>query len=119
MTADAQRLPSFGDGAPVARIFRRYLARASVTLIGVMILSAFLLPLASMFVTALEHQDQRTTPGAPVYPASPATGMYQGESYPIYAVPLSGGTRDLLLVTKGRTQSTFIDPSDPTQTPIV
>ncbi len=113
------RLPSFGDRGPVARSMRRYLGRASLTLLAVMILSAFLLPLLAMVTASFEDAGQRTTAGAPIYPASPATGTYQGETFEIYEVPIDGTTRNLMLVTKGRAQSTFIDPGDAAQTPIV
>jgi multiple sugar transport system permease protein len=117
-TAETQ-LPAITDRSPVARGNRRFLAKASITLIGVMILSMFLLPLLAMVTASVQQASQRTTPGAPIYPASPATGMYQGETFDIYAVPIDGVTRDLMLVKKGRNESTFIDPADPTQTPIV
>ncbi|MEA2519973.1 MAG: multiple sugar transport system permease protein, partial [Chloroflexota bacterium] len=120
MTARADaRLPSFGDTGPVAKSFRRYLGRASLTLLAVVMVSAFLLPLVAMVGASLEDASQRTTPGAPVYPASPATGTYQGETFEIYSVPIDGAVRDLMLVKKGRNQSTFVDPADRTQTPIV
>lgn len=120
MTARAEaRLPSFSDRGPVARSLRRYLARGSLTLFAVMILSAFLLPLVAMATASLEDAGQRTTPGAPIYPASPAAGTYQGETFEIYAVPIEGTTRNLMLVKKGRAESTFVDPADATQTPIV
>jgi multiple sugar transport system permease protein len=120
VTARAEaRLPSFSDRGPVARSLRRYLARASLTLFAVMILSVFLLPLAAMATASLEDAGQRTTAGAPVYPASPATGTYQGESFEIYAVPIDGTVRKLMLIKKGRSESTFVDPADATQTPIV
>ncbi len=92
---------------------RRFLGRASMTLVAVMILSAFLLPLLAMVTSSFQQASQQTTPGAPIYPASPATGMYQGEAYDIYAVPIDGVTRNMMLVKKGRTESTFIDPTDP------
>jgi len=116
--ADA-RLPAFSDRGPVSKSFRRFLGRASLTLFAVMILSAFLLPLLAMVTLSLEDAGQRTTPGAPIYPATPATGNYQGESFAIYAVPIDGATRNLMLVKKGRAQSTFVDPGDPAQTPII
>jgi multiple sugar transport system permease protein len=113
------RLPSFADRGPVARSLRRYLARGSLTLFAVMILTAFLLPLFAMATASLEDAGQHTTPGAPVYPASAATGTYQGETFDIYQVPIDGTTRNLMLVKKGRTESTFVDPADAAQTPIV
>ncbi len=120
MTATrATRLPSFGDGGPVARTMRRYLVRSSVTLLAVMLLSGFLLPLLSMLTISLQDAGQGTISGAPFYPASPATGTFQGAEYDIYVVPIDGVDRSLMLVTKGRVQSTFVDPADPNQTPIV
>lgn len=119
MTAPARsRQRSFGEGGPVARSYRRYLGRASLTMFALIIVSAFLLPLLFMVTTALQQPGQRTTPGAPVYPASPLTGTYQGEPYPIYAVPFDGGTRNLMLVKKGRESSVFVDPVDGAATPI-
>ena len=82
MTAATVRLPSLGDRSPVSRILRRYLARASLTLLAVMLLSAFLLPLLFMVTTSLQQGGQRSIPGAPVYPAVPATGTYQGQTLP-------------------------------------
>jgi ABC-type sugar transport system, permease component len=120
MTAHAvSRLPGFGDRSPVSRSLRRYLARSSLTLVAILIMSAFLLPLLYMVTTAFSTGSQRSIAGAPWYPASAATGMYQGESYDIYIVPVDGTDRSLMLVKKGRTESTFVDPADPTQTPIV
>jgi multiple sugar transport system permease protein len=113
------RLMSFSDRGPVARSMRRYLGRASLTLFAVILMSAFLLPLLSMVTLSFQDSGQRTTAGSPFYPATPATGTYQGESYEIYSVPIDGVVRDLMLVKKGRAESTFVDPADASQTPIV
>ena len=115
MTArTAPRLRSFAEGGPVARSYRRYLGRASLTMFALLILSAYLLPLLYMVTTSLQQPGQASTPGAPVYPAEPLTGIYQETQYPIYAVPIDGVTRNLMLVVKGREDSTFVDPADPT-----
>jgi len=120
MTARGEaRLPSFGDGSPVSRSLRRYLVRSSLTLVAVVILGAFLLPLLSMVTASLQDAGQRSIPGAPFYPASPATGTYQGATYDIYSVTIDGIDRNLMLVRKGRSESTFVDPADAAQTPIV
>src|SRR3954447_10955964 len=119
MTAPARsRQRSFAEGGPVARSYRRYLGRASITFFAILIVTTFLLPLVFMVTTALQNPGQRTIPGAPVYPASPLTGTYQGETYPVYAVPIDGATKDLMLVKKGRESSTFVDPTDASATPI-
>lgn len=120
MTARANaRLLSFSDRGPVARSMRRYLGRATITLFAVILLSGFLLPLLSMVTLSFQDSGQRTTAGSPPYPATPATGVYQGETFEIYSVPIDGSVRNLMLVKKGRTESTFVDPADAAQTPIV
>jgi multiple sugar transport system permease protein len=53
-----------------------------------------------------------------VWPALPQTAVYQGQDYPVYRVPIDGGYRSLILIEKGREESTFVDPTDPAQTPI-
>jgi multiple sugar transport system permease protein len=113
------RLRSFADGGPIAKSYRRFLGRASLTLFAALILSAFLLPLLYMINTSLQQPNQRTTAGAPVYPAVAATGTYQGETYPIFQVPIDGTTRELMLIEPGRESSTFIDPTDASASPVV
>jgi multiple sugar transport system permease protein len=112
------RLRSFSDRSPVSRSYRKFLGRASLTMFALLIVGAYLLPLLYMVTTSLQQPEQRTTPGAPFYPAAPVTGTYQGDSYPIYQVPIDGTTRNLMLVVKGRESSTFVDPADPTATQI-
>jgi len=91
---------------------RRFLAKSTVTLFAVMIVSVYLLPLAFMTVTALKTEDQITN--QQILPRSPATAEINGESYDLYPVPLSdGSTRTLALVKPGRQSSVFIDPTDP------
>jgi multiple sugar transport system permease protein len=116
--ATAPRLRSFGDDGPISRSYRRFLGRASLTMFALIILSAYLLPLLYMVTASFQQAGQASTPGAPVYPATPVTAVYQGETYPIYAVPIDGTTRNLMLVVKGRESSTFVDQNDPSATPI-
>jgi multiple sugar transport system permease protein len=119
MTAVAiPKLRSFAEGGPIAKSYRRYLGRASLTMFALIIVSAYLLPLLYMVTTAFQQPSQSSTPGAPVWPAAPQTAIYQGQAYPIYVVPIDGVTRNLMLVVKGREQSTFVDPADPAATPI-
>jgi multiple sugar transport system permease protein len=118
MTASAQKVRALSDTGPVARSYRRYLGKASITMLAVVILSAYLLPLLYMVTTAFQQPGQSSTPGAPVYPAKPLTGTYQGEEFPIFTVTIDGVTRDLILIKKGREESTFIDPADATATAI-
>jgi multiple sugar transport system permease protein len=104
---------SFSDRGPIARSYRRFLGKASVTMFAIIVVSAYLLPLLYMATTALQQPGQSSTPGAPIWPAEPQTGTYQGQQYPIFSVPLEGGTRDLMLVERGRESSVFVDPADP------
>ncbi|HXI80620.1 MAG TPA: carbohydrate ABC transporter permease [Verrucomicrobiae bacterium] len=114
MTAasSAPKLRSFGDGSAISKSYRRYLGRASVTMFALILVSAYLLPLLYMVTTAFQQPGQASTPGSPVYPAAPLTGTYQGEAFPIYAVPIDGTVRNLMLIEKGRESSVFVDPAD-------
>jgi multiple sugar transport system permease protein len=120
MTARAQpRGMGFGDRGPVARSYRRFLGRATLLMFSMIIIGAYLMPLLYMATTALQQPGQSTTPGAPIWPAAPLTATYQGQEYSVYSVPVDGVTRSLILIEPGRETSTFIDPKDPTATPIV
>ncbi len=109
----------FGDRGPVARSYRKFLAKASLLMFATIIIGAYLLPLLYMVTTAFQQPLQSTTPGAPVWPAAPKTATYEGQEYPVYSVPMpDGSTRSLILIEPGRESSTFIDPTDPAATPI-
>jgi multiple sugar transport system permease protein len=95
------------------RSLRRLAGRAGMTLLAIAVLAGFLLPLAYMGLTALKSQTQITDGSAPVYPATQRTFDYQGQEYPILAVPMDGGTRNLAIVRKGREDSDFVDPANP------
>jgi multiple sugar transport system permease protein len=119
MTATAPALErSFADRSPVGRTYRRFLAKAVVTMVAVVIVSAYLLPLLYMVTTAFQQPGQASTPGAPIYPAAPLTGTYEGRPFPIYEVPIDGTPRALMLVEPGRESSVFVDPKDATATKI-
>jgi len=119
MTPSSKRAErSWSDRSPVARAYRRYLGRALLTMLAVIIVSAFLTPLAYMVTTSFQQPSQISTPGAPIWPAKPDVGTFEGTEYPIYAVPINGAVRDLMLIDAGRESSTFVDPKDPTATKI-
>jgi multiple sugar transport system permease protein len=119
MTAAAPtRARGFAERGPVARSYRRFLGGSMLFMVTLMILSAYLLPLLYMVTTAFQQPGQATTAGAPIWPALPQTATYQGKEYPVYSVPIDGTTRQLILIEPGRESSVFIDPTDPTATPI-
>src|SRR5688572_583951 len=112
MTATAVRRTTYASAGPLRRSMRRFTGRAGIFLVAVAILSAFLMPLAYMTLTAFKDQAQVADPGAPLYPASPRVFEYEGEAHPIYEVPIDGDTRELAIVEKGRESSVLIDPAD-------
>ena len=110
---------SFGERGSVARMYRAYLAKASVTMFAFIVVAAYLLPLLYMVTTSFQQPSQVSDPDAPAWPAAPLTATYDGQTYPLYSVPFpDGSTRQLMLIDAGRESSTFIDPNDPTATPI-
>ena len=109
---------SIADRGPVARSYRRFLAKASITAFALILVSAYLSPLLYMVTTSFQQPSQVATPGAPVWPAAPDTGTFEGEEYPIYTVTIDGIERHLMLVDAGRESSVFVDPADPSATRI-
>ena len=107
--------------APVLKIpqargrFRpREAARSfTVTFVVVVVLAAFLSPMLKSVTLSLATHEQTGQIDSPAYPARPATFDYQGKPYDIYDVPIDGTTRSLALVVKGRTESQFVDPANP------
>lgn len=96
-------------------VLREVLARFGVTGLGLLMLAVFLLPLAYVLATSLKLDTQLTTVGAPLWPATASTYNYQGTDYPLYDVPMEGGTRRLALVEPHREDSDVLDPANPEQ----
>ncbi len=99
----------------LTRQTRRFLMSATITLFALLIVSVYLMPMASAATVALKPRF--TESDMPSYPAAPALYTYQGKEYNLYKVPLAEGVRELALVKQGREKSTFIDPANPA-TPI-
>ena len=120
MTAVAQsKERTFSERSPIARTYRRFLVKAMLLMFARILIGAYLLPLLYMATTAVQQPGQSTVPGAPVWPAAPQTATYQGEELPLYTVPMpDGSTRSLVLIDPGRESSMFVDPTDPSATPI-
>ncbi len=90
-----------------------------VTFIAVVVVAAFLSPIAHSFFTSIKSPQQLTDQNSPLYPASPASLSYNGQDYDIYQVPVPGkGTEALALFKKGRASSQFIDPNNTAAGPI-
>ncbi len=92
---------------------RRLSPKLGVTLLGLFLLIAFILPLGYMVNTTFKLDTQPTSQNAPMYPASPVTFSYQGKDLQVYNVPIDGKTRQLALLHGYRENSEFIDPANP------
>lgn len=114
----AAREMSFGSRSLQAREMRKFLAKATVTLVAAFVLAFWLAPFVYMITTSLKDQAQISAPNAPVWPAREATFNYEGEDYPVYQVPTPEGVRTMALVTKGREVSSFVDVNNPAAGPV-
>src|SRR4029453_14204603 len=89
------------------------------TLVAVVLVAAFLSPMLRPISFPSKRNDQIHQPGSPIFPADPQTFTFEGRTYDVYQVPIDGGSRDLALFKKGRTESQFLDPANPGAGPIV
>ncbi|MEA2621970.1 MAG: multiple sugar transport system permease protein [Chloroflexota bacterium] len=112
--APAVRRLTPSGGGPLRRRLRRWTAAWAFTLLGLVAVSGFLMPLGYMVATSMKDAGQASDPTAPIYPAKPATFSYQGKDYPIYSVPTPDGVvHQWALFEPHRESSLFIDPSHP------
>lgn len=87
---------------------------AIVNTFVVILLVAYLSPLAYMLVTSLKAPAQFSDANAPLYPADPVSFQYQGKNSQVFIVPMPDGSeRHLALIKPGRSSSEFIDPQNP------
>lgn len=94
------------------RKMRNLMARVAITCLALAVLSLYMLPMAYGIMTALKTDSQFSKTGAPLWPATEGQFTYEGKNYDIYSVPVDGENRDLALVVKGRSRSSFIDPEN-------
>jgi multiple sugar transport system permease protein len=78
------------------------------------LLGIYLFPVLFMVATSFMETPQLGDRYAPPYPARQITYNFEGEDYLVYRVPLANGERELALIQKGRQNSSFIDPANPT-----
>jgi multiple sugar transport system permease protein len=84
-----------------------------VTVVGIVVMLLFLLPLGYMLATAFKPEAQLSAQNAPLYPAKAVTYNYQGKDLPLYNVPTPDGMKQWALVQGFREDSNFIDPEHP------
>lgn len=93
--------------------------RATMFMVACIVISVFLLPMAYTVIVAFRSDASfQASPNAPWWPARASTAIYNGQEVPIYLVPFPTGIRNLALIERGRDDSLFLDPLDPTLTPI-
>jgi multiple sugar transport system permease protein len=91
-----------------------------MTLIAVVFVAAFLSPLVRSVSIALKTPEQISQVDSPIWPADSVKFTYKNRSYDVYTVPFPDGTsRQLALVTKGRTASKFADPAAGPDAPLI
>jgi len=95
------------------RRWRNFTAIALMTLVGLIALGAFLMPLGYMVLTSLKDLQQIQDPNSQFLPSRPVTYSYQGQDYPLLEVPTESGVKQWALVEKYRENSKFIDPQNP------
>ncbi len=97
---------------------REWLLNVFLTGATLILLVAFLIPMAYGVTTALKTNNQITETGAPWWPALARTFEYEGKEYEVYLVPIDGNVKRMALYKKGRKASLLIDIENPEQGPI-
>jgi len=97
----------------IAKQRRDLLLKAGITLLALVILSVYLMPLAYGVITSLKTKAQASDPTAPLLPAEAITFDYEGDSYDVLLVPTESGIQEWALVQKGRSRSSFVDIHNP------
>ena len=90
-----------------------------LTLIAVLFVAAFLSPLLRAATSSIKSTEQLGQSGSPLLPSDIASFDHEGEQVELFNVPLDGTVRQMGLLERGRTQSEFIDPANPTAAPVV
>jgi multiple sugar transport system permease protein len=108
-----QAAPTFSSSSLLSKQMRQVLLVGTVTLFTLLIVLAYLMPLA--YAASVSLRGKSVEADAPIWPSAPAQFTYEGKSYDIYKVPLDGQVKNMAIVKKGREQSTFVDPSNPSE----
>ncbi len=96
-----------------ARQRRRLLMQAATTLVALILLSVYLMPLGYGLLTSLKSKAQASDSKAPLLPMDTAQFEYEGKTYDVLHVPTADGLQEWAIVTKGRQVSTFLDIHNP------
>jgi multiple sugar transport system permease protein len=94
-------------------LVREISSNAGVTLLGLLALLLFLMPLGYMLSTAFKLDSQLSAQNAPLWPAKAATYRYEGKDYPLFQVPTDAGVKQVALIQGYREDSDVVDPEHP------
>jgi multiple sugar transport system permease protein len=98
----------------MARNRRRLLNQAAVTMLALIILMIFLMPLGYGAVTSLKSESQATDARAPILPSDVVMYQYGEDEYEVFFVPAEDGTmQKWALISARRNESEFIDIANP------
>ncbi len=111
--ASKQRVGAAWSAPILSRQLRGLLLAGTISLFATMLVTVYLMPLG--YSASLAVRGASVEAGQPLWPSDPAQFTYNGETFDLYNVPMSGSVRQLALTKPGREQSTFIDPQDPAQ----
>src|SRR5215212_10870244 len=81
-----------------SKVAREWGMGVGVTLVGVLLMLVFLMPVGYMFATAFKQDSQLSAQHAPLWPAQAATYSYEGKDLPLYNVPTDTGVKQWALV---------------------
>jgi len=95
------------------RRWRNFTAIALMSMVGLIALGAFLMPLGYMILTSVKDLQQIQDPNSQFLPSRPVTYSYEGQDYPLLEVPTESGVQQWALVEKGREASKFVNPQNP------
>lgn len=85
-----------------------------VSVITIFLLTFFLMPLLYGISGSLKSKEQLSSLNHSPIPQSPKKIVYNGKECEVFLVPQENGTkRELAIIKKGRDESVFIDPANP------
>ncbi|MEQ8676341.1 MAG: carbohydrate ABC transporter permease [Aggregatilineales bacterium] len=96
----------------IAKRRRDLLNRSALTLLAVILLSIYLMPMAYGIVTSLKSKAQVGDSTAPLLPMETVLFEYEGQQLGVYTLSLEDGDRELALLRPSRNSSVFLDPNN-------
>lgn len=93
----------------IARRRKTLLNQAGITLLALVILAVFLMPLGYGLINSLKTAAQASDARAPILPSDAVQFEYEGAMYDVYNVPTDDGLKQYALIDAKRRSSTMID----------